>query len=95
MNPNQTARGIDFTQVASTGDPTQGVLVAMAYTQHYGSPTQASRMGRSSITIYVKDGAKPMIRAALADGGYGTSYQEGLINMLNDLLSSQNRPPMA
>ena len=95
MNPNWTARGIDLKQVASTGDPSKGELAAMAYSQHYGSPTQASRMGRSSITIYVKDGAKPMIRAALADGGYGTSYQEDLINMINDLLSSQNRPPMA
>ena len=95
MNLNWTARGIDLKQDASTGDPSKGELAAMAYSQHYGSPTQASRMGRSSITIYVKDGAKPMIRAALADGGYGTSYQEGLINMLNDLLSSQNRPPMA
>ena len=95
MNPNWTTRGIDLKQDASRGDPIKGVLAAMAYSQHYGSPTQASRMGRSSITIYVKDGAKPMIRAALADGGYGTSYQEGLINMLNDLLSSQNRPPMA
>jgi len=95
MNPNWTARGIDPKQDASRGDPIKGVLAAMAYSQHYGSPTQASRMGRSSITIYVKDGAKPMIRAALADGGYGTSYQEGLINMINDLLSSQNRPPMA
>ena len=95
MNPNWTARGIDLKQDASRGDPIKGVLAAMAYSQHYGSPSQASRMGRSSITIYVKDGAKPMIRAALADGGYGTSYQEGLINMINDLLSSQNRPPMA
>ena len=75
MNPNWTARGIDLKQDASTGDPSKGELAAMAYSQHYGSPTQASRMGRSSITIYVKDGAKPMIRAALADGGYGTSYQ--------------------
>ena len=63
----------------------------MAYTQHYGSPTQASRMGRSSITIYVKDGAKPMIRAALADGGYGTSYQEGIVNLLKELLDKQER----
>ena len=95
MNPYLAPRGIDLKQVAPTGDPTQGELAAMAYSQHYGSSTQASRMGRSSITIYVKDGAKPMIRAALADGGYGTSYQEDLINMINDLLSSQNRPPMA
>ena len=36
-----------------------------------------------------------MIRAALADGGYGTSYQEGLVNMLNDLLESQDRKRVA
>ena len=50
----------------------------MAFSEHYTS-TQASRIGRTSITFFVKDGAKPMIRAALADGGYGTSYQEGLV----------------
>ena len=57
--------------------------------------TQASRIGRTSITFFVKEGAKPMIRAALADGGYGTSYQEGLVNMLNELLESQNRQRVA
>ena len=56
---------------------------------------QASRIGRTSITFFVKEGAKPMIRAALADGGYGTSYQEGLVNMLNELLESQNRQRVA
>jgi len=66
----------------------------MAFSEHYTS-TQASRIGRTSITFFVKEGAKPMIRAALADGGYGTSYQEGLVNMLNDLLESQNRTPVA
>ena len=67
---------------------------AMAFSEHYTS-TQASRVGRTSITFFVKEGAKPVIRAALADGGYGTSYQEGLVNMLNDLLESQNRTPLA
>ncbi len=66
----------------------------MAYSEHYGA-IQASRVGRTSITFFVKEGAKPVIRAALADGGYGTSYQEGLVNMLNDLLESQNRGAVA
>ena len=66
----------------------------MAYSEHYGV-IQASRVGRTSITFFVKEGAKPVIRAALADGGYGTSYQEGLVNMLNDLLESQNRGAVA
>ena len=66
----------------------------MAYSEHYGA-IQASRVGRTSITFFVKQGAKPVIRAALADGGYGTSYQEGLVNMLNDLLESQNRGAVA
>ena len=66
----------------------------MAYSEHYGT-IQASRVGRTSITFFVKEGAKPVIRAALADGGYGTSYQEGLVNMLNDLLESQNRAAVA
>ena len=66
----------------------------MAFYDHYTS-TQASRIGRTSITFFVKEGAKPMIRAALADGGYGTSYKEGLVNMLNELLESQNRQRVA
>ena len=66
----------------------------MAFSEHYTS-TQASRIGHISITFFVKVGAKPVIRAALADGGYGTSYQEGLVNMLNDLLESQNHAWMA
>ena len=67
---------------------------SMAFSEHYSS-TQASRVGRTSITFFVKEGAKPMIRAALADGGYGTSYQEGLVNMINELLESQNRTQVA
>ena len=67
---------------------------AMAFSEHYGN-TQANRVGRTSITFFVKEGAKPVIRAALADGGYGTSYQEGFVNMINDLLESQQRAPVA
>ena len=58
------------------------------------TPTQASRIGRTPITFFVRDGAKPMIRAALADGGYGTSFQSGMVNMLNDLMRSQRRRPI-
>ena len=56
--------------------------------------TQASRIGRAPITFFVRAGAKPMIRAALADGGYGTSFQAGMVNMLNDLMRSQRRRPI-
>ena len=35
---------------------------------------QSSRQGKAAITIFVKPEAKAAIRAALADGGYGTSY---------------------
>ena len=62
----------------------------MAYSEHYGA-IQASRVGRTSITFFVKEGAKPVIRAALADGGYGTSYQEGIVNLLSELMRSQDR----
>ncbi len=68
-------------------------IISMAFSEHYS--TQASRVGRASITFFVKEGSKPMIRAALADGGYGTSYQEGLVNMLNDLIESQDRKRVA
>ena len=66
----------------------------MSYSNTYGT-AQASRVGRTAITFFVKDGAKPVIRAALTDGGYGTSYQEGIVNLINDLLESQQRQPMA
>ena len=62
--------------------------------RHALTPTQASRIGRTPITFFVRDGAKPMIRAALADGGYGTSFQAGMVNMLNDLMRSQRRKPV-
>ena len=67
----------------------------MTFAQTYGSNAQANRVGRTPITFYVKDGAKASIRAALADGGYGTSYQEGFVNLINDLLESQQRNPVA
>jgi len=52
---------------------------------------QSSRRGKSAITIFVKAEAKASIRAALADGGYGTSYQEGIVNLLSELMRSQDR----
>lgn len=66
----------------------------MTFAQTYGN-AQANRVGRTAITFFVKDGAKAAIRAALADGGYGTTYQEGFVNMVNDLLESQKREPVA
>jgi len=55
---------------------------------------QSSRRGKAAITFFVKPDAKAAIRAALADGGYGTSYQEGIVNLLNELLQQQQRQPM-
>ena len=66
----------------------------MTFTQTYGN-TQANRVGRTAITFFVKDGSKAAIRAALADGGYGTTYQEGFVNLINDLLENQKRSPIA
>ena len=54
---------------------------------------QYSRRGKSAITFFVSAEAKPKIRAALADAGYGCSYQEGITNMLQDLLEQQGRDP--
>ena len=54
---------------------------------------QVSRRGKSAITFFVSEQAKPKIRAALADAGYGCSYQEGITNMLQDLLEQQGRDP--
>ena len=52
---------------------------------------QSSRRGKAAITIFVKPEAKAAIRAALADGGYGTSYQEGIVNLLKALFKQQHR----
>jgi len=54
---------------------------------------QYSRRGKAAITFFVNADAKPKIRAALADGGYGCSYQEGITNLLQDLLEQQGRDP--
>ena len=55
---------------------------------------QSSRQGKAAITIFVKPEAKAAIRAALADAGYGTSFQAGMVNILNDLMRSQRRQPI-
>ena len=43
------------------------------------------------ITIFVPTDCKKSIRAALADAGYGLSFQRGFIGLLNSLLRSQGR----
>ena len=53
-----------------------------------------TRIDLAAITIFVPRNAKLRIRAALADGGYGTSYQAGLVNLLNQLLKQQGREPL-
>ena len=52
----------------------------------YYSAKQASRHGKSAITIYVKPGCKDAIRHCLMKNGYGWSYQEGIANLLQRLL---------
>lgn len=54
---------------------------------------QQSRTRRSAITFFVRTEAKLKIRAALADAGYGCSYQEGLVEMLKNLLIEQGLDP--
>ena len=63
-------------------------------TEFFDPNQQSSRRGKGAITFFVKPEAKASIRAALADGGYGTSYQEGIVNLLNELLDKQNRQPL-
>lgn len=58
-------------------------------------PVQASRQGKAAITFFVSPESKAQIKAALADGGYGASFQQGLVSLLNELLAKQNRPPIA
>jgi hypothetical protein len=61
----------------------------------YGKATQASRQGKSAICIFVKPEAKQSIIAALAEGGYGISFQEGITNLLNELLLEHHKTPIA
>ena len=55
---------------------------------------QPSRMGQAAITIFVPAEANPRIRAALADAGLGTSYQAGVVALLDELLIRQGREPL-
>ena len=50
--------------------------------------------GAAAITIFVPAEAKSRIRAALADAGYGTSYQAGLVALLDELLIREGREPL-
>ena len=63
-------------------------------TKSYGKPRQASRYGKSAICIFVKPEAKQNIIAALAEGGYGISFQEGITNLLNELLVAHQKTPI-
>ena len=51
-------------------------------------------MGQAAITIFVPAEAKPHIRAALADAGYGTSDQAGVLALLDGLLIGQGGEPL-
>ena len=64
-------------------------------TKKYGKAQQASRHGKSAICIFVKPETKQRIIAALAEGGYGISFQEGITNLLNKLLEEHQKPPIA
>ena len=54
--------------------------------QHYGKPAQASRRGKSAICIFVKPEMKKKIICALASRGYGVNFQEGITNLLEELI---------
>ena len=58
------------------------------------NPRQDRRIGGAAITIFVPMEAKPRIRAALPDGGYGTSNHAGLVSLINELLLQQGREPL-
>ena len=66
-----------------------------AMTKRYGKAKQASRCGKSAICIFVKPDAKQRIIAALAEGGYGISFQEGIVNLLNRLLVEHHKEPIS
>ena len=57
------------------------------------SQKQASRQGRSAITFFVRPKAKALLTAVLAEQGYGTTFQAGLVNLLNELLEKNGREP--
>ena len=59
--------------------------------QSKAASQEVKRKRRSAITVWVNQEAKIQIVAALADAGYGTSFQEGIIGLINELLESQGR----
>ena len=77
--------------------------------KHRGSVRQSLKMkclkmfqvpGRCSfsvmaICIFMKPEAKQSIIAALAEGGYVISFQEGITNLLNELLIEHHKAPIA
>ena len=60
-------------------------------TQEYHRKQQASRVGKCSISFFVKPEKKPKIMAALASHGYGYNFQEGLTNLLDELIEDTAR----
>ncbi|WP_136989206.1 hypothetical protein [Synechococcus sp. UW140] len=76
------------------GRKTVNASKAFKMTKNYGKSKQASRNGKSAICIFVKPEAKQSIIAALAEGGYGISFQEGITNLINELLSRHHKSPI-
>jgi len=58
---------------------------------NYQRQKQASRVGKSSICIFVTPEKKAQIIAALASHGYGYNFQEGITNYLDALIESSKR----
>lgn len=54
--------------------------------EKYNKPRQSSRVGKASICIFVKPEKKCRIIGALASQGYGTTFQEGITNLLDALI---------
>jgi len=52
----------------------------------YQKTIQASRHGKSAITIYVRPECKEAIRHCLMKNGYGWSFQEGIVKLLQNFL---------
>jgi len=55
----------------------------------YNSPKQSSRYGKSAICIFVQPEKKQKIICALAASGFGTTFQEGITNLLDELIKNQ------
>ncbi len=57
--------------------------------ERYSRPKQSSRVGKTSICIFVKPEKKCQIIGALAAQGYGTTFQEGITNLLDTLIDKE------